>query len=80
MGRPDNRIGPLGHASRFYAASFALGYLLFYVWPFAFLLAGFPLSESMLLCVAVINIHHFIVDRYIWRLRKDSNYRVVVER
>lgn len=78
--QPHNRRGPLAHALRFYAVSFVLGYLLFYVWPFAYLLAGFSLSESMLLCAAVINIHHFIVDRYIWRLRKDSANRVVVER
>ena len=80
MARPDHRRGPLAYALQFYAASLALGYLLFYVWPFAFLAAGFPLSESLLLCAAVINIHHFIVDRYIWRLRKDPNYRVVVAR
>jgi len=30
------------------------------------------------LVVAAINLHHFIVDGYIWRLKKgDSNYRVV---
>lgn len=78
--RPDNRRGPVSHAVGFYAASLGLGYLLFHAWPFAYLLAGFGLSESMLLCAAAINIHHFIVDRYIWRLRKDSNYRVVIER
>jgi len=76
-GKPGNRRGPAFHAVAFYAASLGLGYLLFYVWPFAYTLAGFGLAESMLLCAAVINIHHFIVDRYIWRLRKDSNYRVV---
>ena len=42
------------------------------------MLAGFGLGESMLLVVAVINIHHFIVDRYIWQLRKDPNYKIVV--
>ena len=73
---PDTGAAPLSTPS-FYASSLALGYLLFYVWPFAYRLAGFGLAESMLLCAAVINIHHFIVDRYIWRLRRDSNYRVV---
>ena len=28
--------------------------------------------------IAVINIHHFIVDAFIWRLRRDPNYRVVI--
>jgi len=27
--------------------------------------------------IAAINVHHFIVDAFIWRLRKDSNYAVV---
>lgn len=27
----------------------------------------------MLLVTATINIHHFVVDRYIWRLRSPSN-------
>ena len=71
---------PLFLAGWFYARCFALGYLLFYVWPFSFLLAGFPLSESMLLCAAVINIHHFIVDRYIWRLRSDRANAGAMER
>ena len=26
---------------------------------------------------AAINVHHFVVDAFIWRLRKDSNYAVV---
>ena len=79
MALPDNRRGPLAHVLWFYAVSFTLGYLLFNVWPYAYLAAGFELSESMLLCAAVINIHHFIVDRYIWRLRKDTRNRAVVE-
>jgi len=79
VARDDSR-SPAVHALWFYARCFVLGYLLFYVWPFAFLLAGFALSESMLLCAAVINIHHFIVDRYIWRLRRDTANRGVVER
>jgi len=63
---------------KFYATCLALGWLLFEVLPYAYVLAGFTLSESMLLCVAAINIHHFIVDRGIWRIRRDPNYRIVV--
>ncbi len=80
MARPGNRRGPLAHALLFYAASLGLGYLLFYVWPFAYRFAGFGLAESILLCAAVVNVHHFVVDRYIWRLRRDPNYEVVVAR
>ena len=29
-------------------------------------------------CTAAINVHHFVVDRGIWRLRRDRNYRIVV--
>ena len=29
--------------------------------------------------VAAINIHHFVVDAYIWRLRRDPNYANVVD-
>jgi len=29
--------------------------------------------------VAVINIHHFIVDAFIWKLRRDPNYKNVVD-
>ena len=43
----------------------------------AYVTAGFPVTESMPLVVAVINIHHFVVDRCIWKLRKDPNYPVV---
>jgi hypothetical protein len=79
----DHQPGP-GRGGRvaqvlwFYALCLGLGYVLFEVWPYAYVLAGFTLAESMLLCSAVINIHHFIVDRGIWRLRRDRNYRIVV--
>jgi hypothetical protein len=65
------------HAARFYATCLVLGYLLFQAWPHAFVLVGFSYAESLLLVVAVVNIHHFVVDAYIWRLRRDPNYAVV---
>jgi hypothetical protein len=35
----------------------------------------------MILVVATINVHHFIVDAYIWRFRpSDSNRRVIEDR
>jgi hypothetical protein len=72
--RPDNRAPAWRHAAGFYACCLGLGYLLFQVWPHAFVLAGFSYAESLLLVVAVINIHHFIVDAFIWRLRRDPSY------
>jgi hypothetical protein len=35
--------------------------------------------ESVLLVVAAINIHHFIVDAYIWRLKPGDRNRQIVE-
>jgi len=69
--------GWLRPTATFYAACVALGYCLFQLWPHSFALLGFGWSESVLLVVAAINIHHFIVDAYIWRLRKEGNYSLV---
>lgn len=66
-----------GHALRFYLASLVLGFVLFQVWPYGYVLLGFTLAQSLLMVTAVINIHHFIVDAYIWRLRRDPNLAVV---
>lgn len=68
----------IGVAVRFYLVSLALGYVLFDVWPWFYAWLGFSFSESVLVCVAVINIHHFVVDRGIWQIRKDvGNQRAV---
>jgi hypothetical protein len=75
---PDNRHSPRYHALWFYGACVVLAYLLFQVWPYAYVFAGSGMAEAVLTSVAVINIHHFVVDRYIWRLRKDPNYEIVV--
>jgi hypothetical protein len=75
---PANRHGAAWHAVWFYGTSLLLGYALFRILPAAFTLVGFGMVESMLLVIAAINVHHFIVDAYIWRLRPgDSNRRVV---
>jgi hypothetical protein len=78
-GRSDGS-GPAGwwrSAAAFYAVCVVSGYLLFQVWPHAYTLAGFSFAESFLVIVAIINIHHFVVDAFIWRLRRDRNYAVV---
>jgi len=78
VARADNVHGTLYHVVWFYGVCLLLGYSLFNVLPQAFLFAGFGRVESVLLVVATINIHHFIVDGYIWRLKKtDSNRQVV---
>jgi len=74
---PGNTASWWSHALRFYLACLVLGFLLFQVWPYGYVLLGFTLAQSLLLVTAVINIHHFVVDAYIWRLRRDPNYAVV---
>jgi hypothetical protein len=75
--RPGNRGAWWAHALSFYALCLALGYTLFQVLPLGYEAAGLGWAASSTLVVAAINIHHFIVDAYIWRLRKDPNYRLV---
>ena len=79
MGRPENRRGIGFHVVTFYAMCLALGYALFSALPQAYIFAGFGRVESVLLVVAAINIHHFIVDAYIWKLERDQGNRRVVE-
>ena len=79
MRAPANRYGSLFHTVTFYGACVMLAYVLFVLWPDAYTWAGFDGLLTAQLTVAVINIHHFIVDAYIWRLRKDPNYRTVVD-
>jgi hypothetical protein len=75
----DNRHAGVLHALRFYALCLALAFALFQIVPHGYLLAGFGMVESLLLVVAVINIHHFVVDAFIWRLRSGSANRRNVE-
>ncbi len=77
LARADNREAWWLHGLRFYALCVGLAWALFSVWPWAYVMAGFGLAESVLLTVATINVHHFIVDAYVWRLRGDANYKVV---
>jgi hypothetical protein len=77
---PDNHHGRLYHSASFYAVSVLLAYALFHLLPRGYVWAGFGYTESLLLVVAAINLHHFIVDGFIWRLgRGGSNRRIVDE-
>jgi hypothetical protein len=67
------------HAGSFYLRCLLLGYLLFQILPLAYVLLGFGLAESALIVITIINLHHFIVDAYIWKLRQDSNYKLVTD-
>jgi hypothetical protein len=77
--RPENRRGPLAHALGFYAASLALGYGLFHCLPAGFVAAGFGWVESSILVAAAINVHHFVVDAYIWHFRPGEGNRRIID-
>jgi len=79
MARSDNRRGRVYHVLTFYGASLLLGYGLFQCLPGAYQFFGFGVMESYLLVVAAINVHHFIVDAYVWRLGKSDTNRRIVE-
>lgn len=79
MARPDNRHGAVYHVVYFYTACLLLGYGLFSCLPLAFVMAGRGYVESIIMVVAAINIHHFIVDGYIWRLKKSDSNRQIVD-
>ncbi len=77
---PGNHHGTAFHVVKFYGLCLLLGYGLFKCLPLAYVWAGFGFGESLLLVTAAINLHHFIVDAYIWRLKKsDPNRRIVDE-
>jgi hypothetical protein len=73
------RQGWWWHAAGFYGVCLVLGYALFSCLPQAFVLAGASTTESLLLVIAAVNIHHFVVDGFIWKLGRSDANRVVVE-
>jgi hypothetical protein len=78
VARPENNRGVVFHMIWFYGMCLVLGYALFNCLPYGYQMLGFGAAESILLVIAAINIHHFIVDGYIWKLgRGDANRRVV---
>ena len=78
LNRPHNKSGPVAHAAKFYLLCLALGYALFNCLPPGYEAMGFGSAESLLMVIAAINIHHFIVDAFIWKLgRGDINQRTV---
>ncbi|REJ66821.1 MAG: hypothetical protein DWQ31_13485 [Planctomycetota bacterium] len=78
LSEPTNRHGKLYHALWFYGWCVLLAYALFFCLPQAYQMLGFGVDESVWVVIAAINVHHFIVDGYIWRLKKgDSNRQVV---
>ncbi|MBI83882.1 MAG: hypothetical protein CMJ81_11840 [Planctomycetaceae bacterium] len=79
---PDNETS-LGsvffHIVWFYTASAMLGWALFQWLPYVYMCAGFNMAVSFAMVTAAINLHHFIVDGYIWRLKKSDSNRQIVD-
>lgn len=63
----------------FYGLCLVLSYALFNCLPQGFHWFGFTATESLLLVVAAINVHHFIVDGFIWKLGPRDANRAIVE-
>jgi hypothetical protein len=70
--RPENTQSTSYHVGWFYVVSMLVGLFLFCGWPQIYLVMGFPVEAAMLMTVATINLHHFIVDGYIWRSAKKK--------
>jgi hypothetical protein len=77
--RPGNRHGSFYHGVWFYTVCLLLAYAIFNCIPQAYVFAGFSLTESLLLVTAAINVHHFVVDGFIWRLARDNRNRSIVD-
>jgi hypothetical protein len=66
--QPQERFrSVLLNGTAFYGFSLAVALLLFIVAPALYGLAGFSPVESYAMTVFVINIHHFVVDGFIWK-------------
>ena len=70
--QPNNERGALFHSVWFYGLSMLLGYFLFQIWPHLYMPFGFDMEAAVLMTVATVNLHHFIVDGYIWRSAKKK--------
>lgn len=72
MARTDRR-GPLHrpvfYAAGFYGVSFVIAVVIFFVVPLGYVGLGFNATQSFVMMTMVINLHHFIVDGFIWRTR-----------
>ena len=73
MAKPNPALGalhrPAFYITSFYVMSFVLAGFLFFVVPMAYVPLGFTLAQSILMMTVIINLHHFIVDGFIWRTK-----------
>jgi hypothetical protein len=77
---PAERLrGMLMHGTAFYGFSLAVALMLFIVAPAAYAALGFDGLESYAMMVFVINIHHFVVDGFIWKSKPQTARPPVLE-
>ena len=70
----------LPQALAFFVGCLAFGYVSFHIVPIGLQQFGYGVVETTISVTAIINLHHFIVDGYIWRLgKRDGNRRIVGE-
>jgi hypothetical protein len=60
---------PVVYGSMFYGVSFVLGIFLFFIVPLVYVPLGFTATSSFTMMMIIINLHHFIVDGFIWRTK-----------
>ena len=63
------RTGAFALGAAFYGISFVLGAFLFFVVPLAYVPLGFDATKSFTMMMVIINLHHFIVDGFVWRTK-----------
>ncbi|MFI5302185.1 MAG: hypothetical protein ACHREM_29190, partial [Polyangiales bacterium] len=78
-GRPDKPWSGLVNVGAFYGACLGLAFVLFVLWPRLYRGTPWHGGNVYEVVVASVNLHHFIVDGFIWKLRKDPSNRAVVE-
>ena len=58
---------PVYYGASFYGLSFLVAVFLFFLVPLAYVPMGFDATQAFVMMTVVINLHHFIVDGFIWR-------------
>ena len=60
---------PLFYGGTFYGLSAVVAGILFFIVPLAYVPLGFGAPQALVMMTVVINLHHFIVDGFIWRTK-----------
>jgi hypothetical protein len=77
VARAENKLPGIIHIALFYGGCLMLAIVLFEIWPLLYDRQGFHPRMAGAVVFASVNIHHFVVDAFIWKIRKDSNSKVV---